>query len=134
MAVKGSAPPKGEPELMGALPPRIIRHAKGLGVHFGWREATGTLKFDLWLCGSCHRPCAPHKKGNSDVTSSKYLVTVLLPALSNGLLQVLDAVSLHECKTVQAHKSSITCMVPVTLAKTQRSQEEFWVFLAFLSL
>ncbi|EAN86872.1 hypothetical protein C3747_2g203 [Trypanosoma cruzi] len=65
--------------------------------------------------------------------TKKAIVTSLLQisrnrvvaALSNGLLQVLDAVSLQECRTVQAHKSSITCMVPVTLAKTQRSQEEF---------
>ncbi|EKF31405.1 hypothetical protein MOQ_004761 [Trypanosoma cruzi marinkellei] len=66
-----------------------------------------------------------HRKTKAVVTSLLQISrNCVVAALSNGLLQVLDAVSLQECRTVQAHKSSITCMVPVTLAKTQRSQEE----------
>ncbi|RNF26488.1 uncharacterized protein Tco025E_01235 [Trypanosoma conorhini] len=48
----------------------------------------------------------------------------VVAALSDGVLRVIDAVSLQERASVQAHKSSITCMVPVTLTNVQRPQEE----------
>ncbi|RNF12193.1 hypothetical protein TraAM80_00474 [Trypanosoma rangeli] len=66
----------------------------------------------------------PHKERTVVTSLLQISHNCVVAALSDGVLRVIDAVSLQDRQSMRAHKSAITCMLPVTLTKVQRSQEE----------